>query len=314
MVLCGAVRVSGQTIAYYHFDGAAGSNAVSLVDSGPSNITGTVQGSAVFGPGVLGNCLDLSGDLDYGVIPNSPSLTTTNDWTIEFFFKANLPYTIYGFSPALVNKIYTPNVGNSLSSYVCFLTDVGQLYLQIGFSESSAVDLTPAAPINFADGKWHHCAFSCKIDQTNTTFSLFGDYTLLASASGVYPPILWANYPVYVGAGNFPNGQDNGQFRRNFDGQIDELRFSSVALQPWQFIGAAYTNVTASITAISGGVKLSAATQTNHVYQVQARPDLASGTWTNLAVIMPGNGSPLFVTNAFAPGVTKQFFRVVTSH
>ena len=61
-------------------------------------------------------------------------------------------------------------------------------------------------------------------------------------------------------------------------------------------------------------MKVSSATQTNHVYQVQARPDLASGTWTNLAVIMPGNGSPFFVTNAYPPGVTKQFFRVLASH
>jgi hypothetical protein len=58
--VCGAV--TAQTIAYYHFDGTTGLSATSLIDSGPSNLTGTVQGSAVFAPGVLGNCLDLSGD------------------------------------------------------------------------------------------------------------------------------------------------------------------------------------------------------------------------------------------------------------
>ena len=305
--------VTAQTIAYYHFDGVAGSNATTLIDSGPSNLTGTVQGPAVFAPGVLGNCLDLSGDSNYGQIPNSANLILTNDWTIEFFFKANLPFHIYGFPGTMVNKLFTPNVGNFLSSYVCLFADTGQVVGQISFSESYGIDLVSPSQVNFADGNWHHYALTCKVGQTNTAFSLFVDYSLVDSATNSFPPIVWANYPVYVGAGNFPNGQDNGPFRRNFDGQIDELRFSRTALQPSQFIAAPYTNATASITAISGAVKLSGPTQTNHIYQLQSRTDLRSGNWTNLYGILPGNGSPFYVTNAFMPGVKQQFFRVLTS-
>ncbi len=309
--ICGTA--TAQTIAFYHFDGTAGLSASALIDSGPSNLTGSVQGSAVFAPGVLGNCLDLSGDLNYGQIPNSANLILTNDWTVEFFFKANQPIHIYGYAPAMVNKLFTSNPGDFLSSYVCLLTDLGQVVGHICFSESYGIDLVSPASLNFADGNWHHFALTCKIGQTNTLFSLFADYSLVASASNSFPPIAWANYPVYVGAGNFPGGQDNGPYRRNFDGQIDELRFSSTALQPSQFVGAPYTNVTTAITAISGAVKLSGPTQTNHTYQLQSRTDLVSGNWTNLFGILPGNGSPFYVTNAFMPGVNQQFFRLLMS-
>jgi len=305
--------VTAQTIAYYHFDGVASSNATTLTDSGPSNLNGTVQGPAVFAPGVLGNCLDLSGDSNYGQIPNSANLTLTNDWTIEFFFKANLPFHVYGYPPALVTKLFTPNAGNYLSSYVCFMTESGQVVSQISFSESSGIYLISPSQVNIADGNWHHVALTCKIGQTSTTYSLFVDYSLVASASDAFPPIAWANYPVYVGAGNFPNGQDNGPYRRNFDGQIDELRFSSIAMQPSQFIAAPSTNATATITAIPGAAKLSGPTEINHIYQLQSRTDLGSGNWTNLYGILPGDGSPFYVTNAFMPGVTQQFFRVLTS-
>jgi hypothetical protein len=305
--------MTAQTIAYYHFDETAGLIASALIDSGPSNLTGTVQGSAVFAPGVLGNCLDLSGDLNYGQIPNSANMTLTNDWTIEFFFKANLPFHIYGFPGVMVNKLFTPNVGNFLSSYVCLFADTGQVVGQISFSESSGVDLVSPSQVNFADGNWHHYALTCKIGQPSTTFSLFVDYSLVDSVTNSFPPIVWANYPVYVGAGNFPNGQDNGQFRRNFDGQIDELRFSKTALLPSQFIAVPSTNVTTDIVAIPGAVKLSASTQTNHVYQLQSRTNLSSGNWSNLYGILPGNGSFFYVTNLFVPGVNQQFFRVLTS-
>jgi hypothetical protein len=241
-------------------------------------------------------------------------LILTNDWTIEFFFKANQPYTIYGSDPAaMLNKLFTPNVGQYLSSYTCYLTGSGQVVGQIDFSESYGIYLGSPPQLNFADGHWHHFALTCKITGANDVFSLYVDYNLLASTSGAFPPIAWANFPVFVGAANFPGGQDNGPYRRNFDGQIDELRFSRTALQPSQFIAAPYTNATATITAISGAVKLSGPTQTNHIYQLQSRTDLRSGNWTNLYGILPGNGSPFYVTNAFIPGVNQQFFRVLAS-
>jgi hypothetical protein len=193
------------------------------------------------------------------------------------------------------------------------LTGSGQVVGQIDFSESYGIYLGSPPQLNFADGHWHHFALTCKITGANDVFSLYVDYNLLASTSGAFPPIAWANFPVFVGAANFPGGQDNGPYRRNFDGQIDELRFSRTALQPSQFIAAPYTNATATITAISGAVKLSGPTQTNHIYQLQSRTDLRSGNWTNLYGILPGNGSPFYVTNAFIPGVNQQFFRVLAS-
>ena len=50
----------------------------------------------------------------------------------------------------------------------------------------------------------------------------------------MWPDLFYGDQPLYIGAGNF-NGP-TGSFRRNFDGQIDEVRISSAALTTSQML------------------------------------------------------------------------------
>jgi hypothetical protein len=309
------LAVSGQTLAYYHFDGSAGSPASILTDSGPAHLDGTNQGIATYSSGVLSNCLNLSGDLNYGSLPNSPTLTLTNDWTIEFFFKANQPYTTYGSDPStMLNKLHTPSTGDYLDSFGVDFYANGGVAGRISFAVGNGVTIFSAASLNYGDGLWHHLALTYSHQGSNSTLTLYLDYAVSASSSGAFPPIAWGSFPVSVGAGNFPAGQDTSPYRRNFDGQIDELRFSSVALAPDQFITLpAGRYPQDSISGVGNGTRLSILSRSNHVYQVQYRDDVLKGLWTNTGALLPGTGNQLSVTNAFAPGVNRRFFRVVES-
>ena len=93
------------TVAYYRFEGTNGSPVTTILNSGPIGLNGTEVGTAKYSPGVLGTGLDLSGDLNFGSVPNSTSFVLKNDFTVELFFKANQPYTVYGSDPSdLINN------------------------------------------------------------------------------------------------------------------------------------------------------------------------------------------------------------------
>lgn len=310
------LAATAQTVAYYRFDGTNGSPVAQITDSGPAGLNGTTIGSATYSAGVLGTGLDLSGDGNYGSIPNSPAFVLTNDFTVELFFKANQPYTVYGSDPAeLINKLHTPVEGGHLSSFVIEYGANGSLNGFVSYAPNVGL-YAGATAARYGDGFWHHVALVFHHDSpvgTNTV-QLFVDYTLQTSGSGAATPVAWADYPIYLGAGNFPGGQDNGQFRRNFDGSLDEVRISNVALAPSEFVRLPPDRFAfVTISKVFGGVQLQWGSRTNHAYQVQSTPQLPADMWTNLSATLPGNGSPLTLPDPFVPGEPRRFFRVVES-
>ena len=111
-----------------------------------------------------------------------------------------------------------------------------------------------------------------------------------------------------------PGGQDAGPFRRNFDGSIDEVRISDVALTPADFV--TFPPVRFALVAIPdlpGGIQLRWDSKANYTYQVQFAPELPAGAWTNLGDPLTGNGNPLTLSDKFVPGHSQRFFRVVES-
>lgn len=301
-----------QTAVYYQFDGAIGASPTNASDSGPLQLTATVVGPAAYAPGVISSGLDLSGDSNYVRIPFSTNLTFTDDWTIEFFFRAHQPYRMYGSDAVMLNKLNTANAGTYLSSYAVYLYSTGQLSSVVGFGGDTGASLSSSGGQNYADGNWHQLALTYKTVGSTNTLSLYADYALLASTNGQFPPIAWDNFPVYIGAGNFPNGNDTGPFRRNFDGAIDEFRLSTVALQPSQFIGYPTNAITAGISKIAGGIRVSCNTQTNRFYRIATRGYLTSGSWSNLGIWL-GSGATLSVTNMYSNTVNQQFFQALSS-
>lgn len=308
---------TAQTVAYYQFDGAVGSPVTTVFDSGPSSLHGTNVGSSAYSAGVIGTGFDVSGDLNYASIPHSAGFVLTNHWTVELFLKAHQPYTTYGSDPSkVINKLYTGSAGGATESFsIQFFAD-GHIGGTIGFSVGSGQDVNTSGTETFADGEWHHVALVYDSNSKGTTniLSLYVDYTLRATKSGSFPPIPWGNFPIYIGAGNFPGGQDNGEFRRNFDGKIDEVRISNEALQPSQFVtipSGQFALVTISNALV--GAQLRWDSQTNHAYQVQYVPQIPANSWSNLGGPLTGNGNWLTSTDAFVPNRTQRFFRVLES-
>jgi hypothetical protein len=308
---------SAQTVAFYHFDNTNGEIASTIVDSGPLGLNGSMVGTAHYAPGVLGGCIDLSGDFNYVTIPQSSSLVFSNSWTVELFFRANSPYTVYGSDPScVINKLNTSASGNFLDSFHLQIGSAGIIYGQIGFGNETGVNLITGSQQNLSDGQWHHVGLVYKVGESTptNTISLYVDYARASSVSGIFPPIVWQNFPIDIGAGNYPNEQDKGPFRRNFDGQVDEVRISSAALTPSEFVSLPpghYTPLT--IQQKTGGVLLSWGSLSPETYQLQTRSDLTLGTWSNLQGPQTGTGSRMSLPDPFVVGRTQSFYQLLVS-
>jgi hypothetical protein len=309
--------LTAQTVAYYHFDGTNGAAADTILDSGPNGFDGSTVGTAVYAPGPAGTCLDLTGDYNFVTIPGTTNLALTNSWTVEMLFRVNVPYVADGSDPAaLINKINTPDSGDFLDSFCLQLGSAGVIAAQIGFGNLNGDYFDSGSSGNYSDGNWHHVALVYSMDAasgTNTAL-LYADYALVNSISGTFPAIDWENYPINIGAGNYPNNYAYGEFRRNLDGQVDEVRISSVALTPDQFVSIpGGRNAPLAIQGQVGGVLLSWTSATNEACQLQARTDLSAGSWVNLGGPIIGTGSMQTMSDAYVEGRAQRFYQLLVS-
>ena len=274
-----SLKVAAGTVAYYRFEGSIGSPVTTITDSGPIGLNGSNTGSTHYSASVLGTGLDLSGDGNYVTIPFSPRLVLTNDFTVELYMKANQPYNVYGLDAFLINQLNTANVGNSLSSYFIGYSAGGGLFAAVGYGPNLNLMSVSTLPI-FGDSHWHHVAmvFHHNSPVGVNRLELFVDYLLHTATSGLEAPIVWADFPVFIGAANFPGGQDAGPFRRNFDGSIDEVRISDVALTPADFVTIPPVRFAlVVIPDLPGGIQLRWDSKANYTYQVQFAPELSAG-------------------------------------
>ena len=303
---------TAETVAYYRFDGTNGSPVTTILDSGPLGLNGTEVGAAKYSPGVIGTGLDLSGDGNFGSIPHSTNFVMMNDFTVELFFKANQPYVVYGSDgSSLINQLHTGFGGNHLSSYSIEMTASGSLNGFVSYALNVGLDTGLTSP-SFADGRWHHMAlvFRHNLLADINTLQLYVDYALQTAGSGAATPVAWADFPLYLGAGNYL-GSDS-QYRRNFDGNLDEVRISNVALLPSQFVTIpANQFALVQISNSIGGIQLQWDSRTNHAYQAQFTRELPANPWTNLGGPLSGKGNPLTLHDAFVPEQTQRFFRVL---
>lgn len=234
-------------VAHYRFESGPDAGAVSTItDSGPNLLHGTASGTLFY----LGNSgthaamgtfsLDAVGDADFGQVADSPLLHQQGDWTVELFFKADSPYDEFG-SPdfsTLAVKLNTTASGGFLGGFEINSAHNGQVGCTVSFGGGTGAGVATSG-LNTRDGHWHHLAAIMDRDVSGTTdqLSLYVDGVLQASIQGVWPDLFYGDQPLYIGAGNF-NGTTSS-FRRNFDGQIDELRISSAALTPPEFLAPA---------------------------------------------------------------------------
>lgn len=228
----------GTTVGYWRFEGGTGT---SVPDSSTSGNTGSFFNS---GPSYVGSCdvpLDRipltcasndsalffdAVDGDAIVVPSSSSIQPANAITIEFWIKY---FSLSG--RALLGKQYA---GCCRNSY--------QIELNRGTSATTSFNLTdqggvehnlegPAVP----RGRWVHVAATW--GSSSQEMRLYYDGQLVASeATPTSTSIIYDSNPLLIGGEsdtNDPNPQSGF-----FNGFLDELRISDVALPPSAFLNA----------------------------------------------------------------------------
>ncbi len=246
---CIATTATADVLVHYRFEsGPDGAAVASIIDSGPNGLNGTVGTrtpaitfiSDTAGTASSGSfALNASGDGNFGHVANNAILRPAGDFTLEMYVRADSPHT---GSPAdadagLVMK--TDELGTTMVSYgIGYQQGTMTFYTEIDTSAGTGAggafhhSSGPVTP-----NTWHHIALVFDENGASDTYSMYTDHVLTGTATGNFPIFYDAAQanPFVIGAGNF-GGNPAGQFRRNFGGDIDEVRLSNQALTPAEFL------------------------------------------------------------------------------
>ncbi|MCR5751400.1 MAG: LamG domain-containing protein [Kiritimatiellae bacterium] len=121
-------------------------------------------------------------------------------------------------------------------SWALYMTSSGKLAARLNMKVSGASpDYGQGVAIN--DGKWHHVAMT--YDKTDGVCRVYVDYaqsfTFSPAGGGAISYLDSSEYTNFH-IGGYPFVSNGSNIGRKFDGCIDELRVSDVALQPSQFL------------------------------------------------------------------------------
>jgi energy-converting hydrogenase Eha subunit F len=181
---------------------------------------GTPFNGTTFSTGEVGNAFTFNGTSSYVQIPNQPSLSFTNAFTIEFWYKDNgIPA---GANAGIIAKrpfsgacnFGLTITGGSPASFLVYFLDP-----QYGSYQASTYAGLPAA------GAWHHLAASYNqsaAEQIEIRTFVDGLRVKTATLSGSLGRTV-NNYPVYFGCSNPPGGEF-------FKGDLDEVTIYNRAL------------------------------------------------------------------------------------
>ncbi|MGZ8900554.1 MAG: LamG domain-containing protein, partial [Limisphaerales bacterium] len=250
--------VGAATVAHYKFERTTPNSPVyDLTDSSGNGHHGRVLGQELFElttdvpayPGVSGEALDLRGRLDYAVIPHHADFAPSGDWTIEFFVKASLFHQEHGGATNIANGAFMPIVNTNLAYTIMakentnevtkfgsawafhYLPATGWVVFTISFGTDRGKVML--ASTDLRDGEWHHIAVVFAPSR-EYEIRLFQDGFLTQSSNIGNVPFSWGDGPIWVGA--WARQESFTVKDRNFDGYLDEIRFSNAALNTESFV------------------------------------------------------------------------------
>jgi hypothetical protein len=226
--IAAAASVHAGTIAHYKFETTETNRPLArLVDSSGNGHHGIVLGREPFDvtadvppfPAATRTALDARGRLDYGIIPHHPDFAPQGDWTIEFFVKPSL---LHHSSGGETNIGSYPAINTNLSYTILAKPNPNEPTL---FGVAWAFHYQPAKG-------WI-------VDRTavenEVGIFLDGYKTTSINQHGGNLPIPFGDGPIYVGAFSEQTVEFSRR-DRNFDGLIDEIRFSDTALDTETFL------------------------------------------------------------------------------
>lgn len=238
-ILVESIDKPGPTVLHYRFEeGPAESAVQSIVDSGPNELHGTAHGTLTYaeagpdGADVGSFAMDGSGDLNYGSIPHDKAMEV-QEFTLEAWVRPSAPYTTSGARPHnIVSKIIT-TTGNWITSYYLEYNPDTGVFAGVITTVLGGAGEVVISPGSYALGEWHHVALrlSRDINGDDDELALIINGEVVASRvkpmGGIHYDVNETD-PLLIGSGNY--GGVTSQHRRNFDGLIDEVRLSCVAL------------------------------------------------------------------------------------
>lgn len=272
------------TVAYYRFEEgtngmhAAGTNGI--LDSSGNGLNGTPIGLPVYTNNVpvsaaQPNNLAMRFLFQRRIfIPDYPKLRLTNSLTLEAFIEAET----YSDNETLGESqiVFRGDDRIALDPYFIELRFTNLFFAVTSVSNQMA---SIQAPINLH--QWHHVAGT--LDGATGSMRLYIDGNLVAATNTSIRPYgeLTGAYPG-LGIGDVQS--DNIAYEY-FNGFIDEVRISDVALSPSQFLNAPVMTVRGT----SDHFNLNVAASDGQSF-ILLQADLPDGPWTT-------NSSAIFITN-----------------
>ena len=300
--------VEAGTVALYQFETSEPDRPMQrLIDTSGKGHHGRVIGREPFevttdGPpfaNVTRTALDARGQGDYAIIPHDSDFAPTGDWTIEFFIKPAVFHHEYGGARNIAGNYAHLNSNLSYTIIAkpvstqptlcgaawAFHYQPANGYVVATISYGNDRGETLLAGKDMRDGEWHHIAMVYKTSIENEV-SLFVDGHLTTSINqhGGNHPIPFGEGPVHVGAFSGQNNQST-EVDRNFDGFLDEIRFSDAALGPTEFLAdLAPRDVQPEI---HKAIELNFQTGDNELYRIEWSQD--GNAWEELGHVL-GDG------------------------
>lgn len=302
------------TVAHYKFEAVLPNSPIyELTDSSGRGHHGRVIGQELFEltsdvpsyPGVTGAALDARGRLDYAVIPHHPDFAPTGDWTIEFFIKPALFHQDHGGATNIAGP-FRPHINTNLSYTILAKRNSQAMFGSawafhyqpangnITFTISRGPDQSETIWIakDFRDDKWHHIAVVFAASQENE-IRLFVDGFSSQSSNIGSIPFAWGDEPIYVGAWARQDQSFSVQ-DRNFDGLLDEIRFSNAALDARSFVIDFTPYLFPPIPAEAHpAIEIQFQAEAGKIYRIE-QVDSATASWKTLGYALGEGGSKSF--------------------
>jgi Concanavalin A-like lectin/glucanases superfamily len=321
------LTVQGATIAHYRFETAETNRPLlRLVDSSGNGHHGRVMGREPFEVTAdtplrvrdSRTALDARGRDDYAIVPHHTGFAPSGDWTIEFWIKptafhqelggainiagdyaflnTNLSYAIL----AKPNTNQTTKYGSAWAFH--YQPSAGRVVATISYGTDKGETLMSG---DLRDGEWHHIAMAFQTSIENEVrFFVDGFMGSSINQHGGNTAIPFGDGPIYIGAFSRQN-EIFSERDRNFDGFIDEIRFSDAALDGENFVGNfKFSPVDVEIYS---AVEIRFPTENGAVYRVEARAENEPAGWEEIGSVFGSGDLKSFFIRA---ADTERLFRV----
>ena len=246
LVAFGPQPALADTVFHYKFEGSpVGGPIPTLVDSGPNLLNGTITGLKYQSPGPGGglSAANARGDSNYATVGSNAAMNVQ-----EFTLSVDAFVTGNGFGNpgggvGLVAKRYlftTCNVCDSWGIDFDSATNRFKGHIAQTFNGVNGTAIDLISTDTFLRNEWHTVSLSLarNVSGSLDRLQLHVDGVLEGHASGNWADIPFYNGPLVgnsysdllIGAGNY--GGAGSQFRRNFDGDIDNVSLTTPVPEP----------------------------------------------------------------------------------